>query len=129
MEYKLNLGNLNKLFQTAQDDSELLLLFYQALESFSDYHEAIFKAESWKKVYSPKSMTINEYQENLMAMDRQRTICHNAVLSHMNILNRIAEKNNIPKIYDGTISEEQPYRRQVADAVLEYVESIILERA
>ena len=129
MKYQLNVESLNKLFQIAQDDSELLAMIYEVLESFSDYHEAIFKAESWRKLYSPKSMPRDEYHDKVISMDKHRTICHNAVLSYMNILNRIAENNNIPKIYDGTISEEQPYRRQVADAVLEYVESIILDRA
>ena len=35
---------------------------------------------------------------------------------------------NIPPDYDGTVSYEQPYRRQVADAVLNYVQEIILKR-
>ena len=44
------------------------------------------------------------------------------------MLNRIASMTNIPPDYDGTVSYEQPYRRQVADAVLNYVQEIILKR-
>lgn len=44
------------------------------------------------------------------------------------MLNRMASKAGVGPIYGGTVSEEMPYRRQVADAVLEYVESIISDR-
>jgi hypothetical protein len=37
------------------------------------------------------------------------------------MLNRMAAMAGLPSVYEGTISEDQPYRRQVADAVLEYV--------
>jgi hypothetical protein len=63
-----------------------------------------------------------------MAMDKRRTMCHNSVLSSINILNRLATKENLSPLYDGTVSEERPYRTEVADAVLEYIEDIIKKR-
>ena len=81
--------------------------------------------ESWMKVYSYKSVDKEEYQSKVTDMDRRRTMCHNSVLSSVNILNRLAAKENLPLVYDGIVSEERPYRKEVANAVLEYVENII----
>jgi hypothetical protein len=61
-------------------------------------------------------------------MDRKRTSCHNAVLANVSMLNRMAAMAGLPPVYEGVISEDQPYRRQVADAVLEYVHKIIQDR-
>lgn len=46
----------------------------------------------------------------------------------VNVLNRMAKSQNLPPFYDGVVSEERPYRREVANAVLEYVEETILNR-
>ena len=128
MNYQINVQNLDKLFEAAQDDPEILSILYDVLQSFSDYHQAIFKSESWRRLYNEKNTSIMDYQEKIKAFEDSRTSCHNAVLSYMSALNRMAGSLDIPAIYDGTISEDTPYRRQVADAVLAYVESIILER-
>ena len=128
MNYHINVENLNKLFVTAQDDLEMLSFLYDCLQSFADYHRAIFEAESWRRLYNNKNTSSDEYREKIKLFEDNRTSCHNAVLSYMNALNRIAGSNNIPAIYDGTISKEVPFRRQVADAVLAYVESIIRNR-
>lgn len=39
-----------------------------------------------------------------------------------------AEEKNLPLVYDGTVSEDIPYRKEVADAVLEYVENKVRKR-
>ena len=40
----------------------------------------------------------------------------------------VAEKNELVPVYDGVVSEERPYRREVANAVFEYVEYLIKKR-
>jgi len=62
------------------------------------------------------------------SLDKKRTMLHNRVLIAVNVLNRMASKENLKPVYDGIVSEERPYRREVANAVLEYVEKIIKER-
>ena len=57
-----------------------------------------------------------------------RTVIHNSVIANVNLLNRLAEKNGLHPVYDGIVSEERPYRREIANAVLDYVESIIKNR-
>ena len=128
MNHLINVQNLNEMFEAAQDDPERLSFIYNALQSFSDYHQAIFESESWRRLYNEKNTSVNEYQEKIRVFEDNRTSYHNAVLSNMSALNRMAGSLDIPAIYDGIISEDTPYRRQVADAVLAYTESIILER-
>ena len=64
----------------------------------------------------------------MTSRDKTRTRCHNAVIAQVNCLNRLAEEAGIPPLYDGVVSEERPYRRQVADAVLDFVRDSILNR-
>ena len=124
----LNTNTLKKLAEIYQDDNELLDILYSSIKSFEEYHLVIYEMELWMKVYSYKSVDKEEYQSKVTEMDRRRTMCHNSVLSSVNILNRLAAKENIPLVYDGVVSKERPYRREVANAVLEYVENIIKNR-
>ena len=80
------------------------------------------------KLYNHKNMSVDEYQATVTELDSKRTSCHDLVLDSINILNRVAGQYNMPAVYDGTISKEQPYRREVADAVLGYVERVICRR-
>ncbi len=126
--YKINHETITKLITTCQEDKNMLDILYSSLKSFEEYHSVIFDMETWMKVFSYKSVDKEEYQSKVTDMDRRRTICHNSVLSSVNILNRLAAKENLPLVYDGVVSEERPYRREVANAVLEYVENIVKNR-
>ena len=74
------------------------------------------------------SVSGDEYKENVSKLDKGRTNEHNSVLGNVNLLNRLAEKNGLPLVYDGIVSHDRPYRREVANAVLHYVEEIITNR-
>lgn len=124
----INTETILRLSLLYAEDTEFLDILYSSLKSFEEYHSAIYDMESWMKIYSYKSVDKEEYQSKVTEMDRRRTMCHNSVLSSVNILNRLATKENLPLVYDGVVSEERPYRREVADAVLEYVENIIKMR-
>lgn len=126
--YKINKETITKLITTCQEDKDMLDILYSSLKSFEEYHSVIFDMETWMKVFSYKSIDKEEYQSKVTDMDRRRTMCHNSVLSSVNILNRLADKENLPLVYDGVVSEERPYRREVANAVLEYIENIIKNR-
>jgi len=128
VKHELNEENLNNLIETARDDKEMLDMMSDIFKGFDEYHRAIFEMETWMKLYNNKNMPGDEYQATVAEMDSSRTSCHNAVLVSINILNRIAAQLNIPVVYNGTVSEEQPYRREVADAVLGYVENVICKR-
>lgn len=57
-----------------------------------------------------------------------RAARHNSVISHVSALNRMVTTVGLEPIYDGTVSEERPYRRQVANGVLGYIEQMVHDR-
>lgn len=120
-------NTINKLIEIYKGDDKFLKIIERSILTFEDYHNAIYKMELWMKIYS-NSITGQEYKDNVSKLDKMRTVNHNSVLANVNLLNRLAEKNNLPPVYDGIVSEKRPYRREVANAVLEYVESIIKNR-
>lgn len=118
---------IEKLLEIYRDDDKILKIIERSITSFEEYHSEIFKMELWMKVYA-RSVTSDEYRENVSKLDKSRTMLHNSVLGNVNLLNRLAEKNKLAPVYDGIVSYERPYRREVANAVLEYVENIIKNR-
>lgn len=68
------------------------------------------------------------YRSEYSSRDRTRSINHNAVIAQVGFLNRLAEEAGLPPFYDGVVSEERPYRRELANAVLGFVEEVIQYR-
>ena len=124
----VNVETLQKLFIAFRDDQEILEEIESALMTFESYHRAIYELEIKRRLYSGGAVEGDAYREMLTRLDRTRTINHNALLTQVNILNRITAEVNLPPFYDGTVSEERPFRREVANAVLDYVRRIIVER-
>lgn len=123
----MNRNVLNDLIRNSKSDPELLEAIQDALLSFEEYHRSIYTMEI-RKTLLADTVDPRAYQEEVGSMDRARTASHNSVLANVNMLNRIASLSGMPPVYDGIVSEEHPYRRQVADAVLHFVQDIILER-
>lgn len=125
----LNRDSLNALIRISVSDEDAYDLISGALKSFHEYHAAIYEMETAKTLLSAKGEDPEKYRQSIQSLDRARTVCHNAVLANVNILNRMAENAKLPLVYEGIISEAHPYRREVADAVLNYIRNIVLERA
>ena len=123
----MNRKALDNLIQACKTDSELLEIIQDALRSFEEYHTAIYSMEIRKQLLAG-TVDALQYQEEIGEMDRRRTSSHNAVISNISLLNRLAEQAGLPPVYEGVISRDQPYRRQIADTVLDYVRDIILAR-
>lgn len=128
METKLSVENLQNLIHASKDDRELLHFITDCLKSFEAYHLAIFEMEAWAKVYNYGVLEREEYRDKLTTMDRARSACHNAMLSKISMLNRMAERAGVGLIYEGTVSEDMPFRRQLADVVLAFVEDMVSNR-
>ena len=123
----MNRYSLDELIRRSKNDPELLEAIQDALFSFEEYHRAIYTMEIRKKLLID-TVDSHEYREEVSSMDRNRTANHNNVLANVNMLNRMAALYDLAPVYDGIVSEDQPYRRQVADSVLGFVQAIILER-
>lgn len=123
----LNVKTIAKLTEIYSDNEKFLGIIERCLKSFMLYHQSIYEMEIWIRVFGRNTDT-PDYKDKFSRLDKYRTSCHNSVLGNVNMLNRLAEKNGLDAVYDGIVSEERPYRREVANAVLEYVEYIIENR-
>lgn len=120
-EHVFNLNILEKLIQVYKDDKDSLDMIYDILRGFEEYHAKIVEMEVKIKLFPPGTLMITE-------LDKRRTMQHNSVLTGVNILNRMAAMKGIEPIYSGMVSKERPYRREVANAVLDFIQNIIVNR-
>lgn len=126
---ELNFSVLEQMLSYYRNDEDVIEMINDAAESFERYHAAIIRLEIQKKLYAHGAMTAEVYREQIPELDKARTRAHNAVISNLSILNRIATNAGLPLLYEGKVSEERPFRREVADAVLAFLESIIESRS
>ena len=119
---------LRELVTYFRDDRETLSDIENALLAFEGYHQAIYQMEISRRFTASADADAEAYRETVQRLDKSRTIAHNAVLTQVKLINRIAAEANLPPFYDGTVSEERPFRREVADAVLAFVRQVIVER-
>lgn len=124
----VNVETLNGIIKYCTDDKDDLEMVVKALETFEDYHHAIYRLEITRRLFSCNAIDSDTYRSETVDRDRTRTVNHNALLGQVNFLNRLAEEAGLPPFYDGIVSEERPYRREVANAVLEFVREVIVNR-
>ena len=125
---RINSDVLNQLIVYFKDDADETGMIASAIESFEDYHRAIYKLEITRRLFACKAIDADAYRTEATERDRSRTVNHNAVLAQVNYLNRLAEEACLQPVYGGIVSEERPYRREVANAVLDFVQEVILNR-
>ena len=120
--------SIQALINKNKDDIELLNLIKDCLSYFDGYHSRIYEMETWLSLYGYHNISKADYQDKSAALDKSRSVAHNAVISSIGILNRLCGQSNIPLVYEGIVSEERPHRVEIADAVLAYVEEIVTQR-
>ena len=125
---QVNADTLKTLIANRADDGEMTGIILEALESFESYHQAIYTLELKRELYLRGAMDQETYREEIQYRDGIRTTRHNAVISNVKLLNRLAEQDGLEPFYAGIVSEERPYRTELADAVLQFVEEIIDNR-
>ncbi len=125
---KVNIDTLERMIRHFKDDSEDLSDIRRILDTFEAYHQAIYQLEITRRLFANGAMDGEDYREKFGSQDATRTRNHNALLVGVNILNRMAREAGLAPFYDGEVSQEQPIRRQVADAILEFVNQVMLER-
>ena len=123
-----NSETVKSLLSIYAGDGEMIEIILDALDSFEKYHQAIFSLELRRELHIRGAMDNETYREEIPRLDQIRTTRHNAVISSVKMLNRMAEQNGLRPFYDGIVSEERPYRTQVADSILLFVREIIENR-
>ena len=124
----LNLETVARLTEAYRDDAEALEMIADAFRAFASYHSAVLEDETFPLLRSG-DMDAEEYRTRRAEVDRRRTNLHNSLLAHVRILNRMAEQAGLGPLYEGLVSEERPYRRQVADAVFALLAEILSRRS
>lgn len=122
-----NAKTLEKLIEIYRGDQEELDFIFECLDSFERYHRAVFDDQFVRIVYSGADER-SDYAERRVEADMKRTRCHNAVIMNVGILNRMAAEKGLDPVYDGVVSEDRPFRREVADAVFGYLDSVFAHR-
>lgn len=115
---------LVQLITASKEDAELLDMIWRAVRAFEQYHAAVLDDQIFPLIFSG-ALEGDAYRTRRSELDRQRTTLHNAVITNVRILNRMAEQAGLPPVYSGVVSEERPYRRQVANAVFAWISSVI----
>ena len=124
----INGDTLNGLIRHFRDDRDDLYMIVRTLEAFEDYHRAIYQLEITRRLSSCDAIDPDTCRTETEQRDRTRTVNHNAVIAQVGMLNRMAEEASLPPLYDGVVSEERPYRRELADAVLAFVREVMINR-
>ena len=119
---------LDGLIRYLMDDNDDLDMIVKAIETFESYHQAIYQSELARRLFSCKAIDSDTYRSEYSRRDKTRNVNHNAVIAQVGFLNRLAEEAGLPPFYDGVVSEERPYRRELANAILGYVEEVIRNR-
>lgn len=127
-EPQFHADRLQKLIDHFRDAPEALEFICGCVQFFSDYHAAIVEMEFWLKIYNYDNLEKSIFQDQRVRLDRSRTTLHSVVISQVAALNRMAAAAGLEPIYDGTVSEERPYRRQIANGVLGYIEGLVRDR-
>ena len=125
---QVNSETISALISLHAGESDLIELILEAQESFEKYHQAIYALEIRRDLHVRGAMDTETYREQIPHLDEIRSQRHNAVINNVRILNRLAGQDGLKPFYEGVVSEERPYRTELADAVLLYVREIIEKR-
>lgn len=123
----LNKETIAKVLDFYRSDTEVTGFIDGYLTAFENYHQAVFAEQTFTLLYSGV-LDGEEFRSRRMELDKTRTDLHNSVISSVSSLNRMAEQAGLPPVYDGIVSMDKPYRREVANAVFAFIEEIINNR-
>lgn len=120
---------IENLVEAYKYDKYRLKLINSCLRSFADYYKAVYELEIYKDIFYNPNGDDGEYRDRVTELDRSRTRFHNSLISNVSTLNRMAETAGTPLIYSGVVSEQQPYRRQIADSIFEFMNECVKNRS
>lgn len=127
-KYELNGKTMRALVLIAKEDAVLLDMMIDVCRDFMKYHNAIIELEAYAGLHDYGNTDRDKYRTEYEELDATRSRCHEAVLQDVQVLNRLAAANGLEPVYDGVLSREQPYRRQIADAVIGFLKDIVMDR-
>jgi hypothetical protein len=129
MKNTITLESVEILSEACKLDYLDLKLIEQAITIFSEYHKSIIYENAYYRIFSNSDMPGVDFQTEHHQRDEMRANRHNEVITYVCILNKLAKLKGLQPTYAGIISRDQPYRREVANAVLELIQELIISRS
>jgi hypothetical protein len=109
-------------------DEKVLKIIENCLRTIEEYHNQIFEMELYIMLYQNSYIDREDYGNKVLELGSKRSVYHNALIGNVNVLNRMADKNNLSPVYDGIVDYDKAHRREVGNSTLEFVEDIIKNR-
>ncbi|MBQ9544026.1 MAG: DUF3232 domain-containing protein [Clostridia bacterium] len=122
-----NASSLERLIELNREDRDELDLIYECIGSFGEYFRAVITDQAVGIVYGGAADR-SDYGARRVGADRIRTACHDRVIMNVGILNKMASEKGIDPVYDGVVSGDRPFRREIADAVFGYLKTVVDRR-
>lgn len=128
MKNNISLDSMNALIAACKDQPDDLKAVFEALCTFESYHQAVVRETGFHRVFLNSTSGSPENQNQYSQFDRSRTIGHNAVIVYLQMLNQLTELYKVPLFYTGSVSEDYPHRREIGDAILQFLHDLVDSR-
>lgn len=128
MNYTISPDSINWLIEACKNESDDLKIVFDVLLGFENYHQAVIRETGFHKVFLSKGAVSQELQESYGQYDKSRSIAHNGAIVYLQMLIGLSVFYKTPQIYAGPISEDHPHRRDIGDAILQYLHELAESR-
>ena len=102
------------------NNSEYAKTAWNHLERLYEYASYVMKFENKMKMIQVTAFDTEDFQNRVKNLDEGRRLKHEAAISSLSVLNKIAERINVDCVYEGTISIDPDYRGEIATAIFEF---------
>lgn len=115
--------NFLALVEAYSDDDMVLDMIASNMNNLGNYVDSVYSMEYRIPILRARLDAV-DFQDAVMDLDRGRRNAHEAAISSVKILNRVAGKAGLPPLYDGDVEN----RYQVADFCMEVVKELFDDR-
>ncbi len=128
MNTQINTETIRTLTGFLSRKPDTFAAFMDALESFEAYHTAVHALEIRRYLYAHGCMDFSSFRELYDDLQQKQWDTFHEAVKSLLFLNRLAEENGLEPVYNGTISQERVHRIEIADAVLDYLNTLVSNR-
>jgi len=122
---KFSFNHLQAIIEANKDRQDCLDLVFQCVQAFEDYYRDMLEVEMQMKMKPLRDLfaCTRSYQDITSTLDQAYTARQKEVIKSVRIMNHLAEKSNIPPLYEGIVSEEEGYCWEVVNEVFRGIQN------
>ena len=102
----IRIENIYRLVLKYRDDEDVISMIQNALHNFTSYTKIIADEEVFVMT-EKSSLDTKDFQERVVALDRQRRSIHNTLINDVKLFNRLSEMNGLKPFYEGSDAREE----------------------